>query len=95
MPVRIKITTFDFTIYGQLDGIVENVSADALVDKQERPYFRVDIRGKKNYLDHKGKKLHINAGMQVNVDIETGRRTVMAFILKPILKTFDRSLTER
>ena len=95
MPVRIKVTTFDFTIYGQLDGVVENVSADALMDKQERPYFRVDIRAKKNYLEHYGKKLHINAGMQVNVDIETGRRTVMAFILKPILKTFDRSFTER
>ena len=66
-----------------------------LETKQERPYFRVDIRAKKNYLEHYGKRLHINAGMQVNVDIETGRRTVMAFILKPILKTLDRSFTER
>jgi len=95
MPARVKITTFDFTVYGQLEGKVETVSADALMDKQEQPYFRVDIRSDKNFLEHNGKKMHITPGMQVNVDIETGHRTIMAFILKPILKTFDRSLTER
>jgi membrane fusion protein, adhesin transport system len=95
-PVRIKISAYDYTIYGQLTGKVEVISADALQDpKQERSFFRILVRSDKNYLEKNGKKLYLSPGMQVDADIETGRRSVMTFLLKPILRTFDRALTER
>ncbi len=95
LPVMIKVSAYDFTIYGRLNGVVQTISADALQDKEEKNYFKVLIQSDKNYLEKYGKKLYLTPGMQVDVDIQTGKRTVLSFLLKPLLKGLDQSFTER
>lgn len=94
-PVSIKITTYDYTIFGRLHGEVEKVSPDATQDRQERSFFKVTIRSSHNYLEKDGKRLFMGVGMAAELDIEIGRHSVMTFILKPILRGFQSALTER
>lgn len=98
-PVTIKVGPYDFTIYGSLNGKVTYISADTIQEKKEqqneKTYFRVKVKADKNYLERYGQKYYLTPGMPVDVDLHTGRRTVMSFILKPILKTFDKALSER
>lgn len=93
--VSIKITTYDYTIFGRLEGVVEKVSPDANQDKQERSFFKVTIRSSHNYLEKDGQRHGLGVGMGAELDIEIGRHSVMTFILKPILRGFQGSLTER
>ena len=94
----IKITAYDFSIYGGLEGKIIEISADSIVDKESKEgksYYRVLVKTDKNYLERKGKKLPIIPGMVATVDIVTGKKTIMDFILKPILKVKQDSLHER
>lgn len=94
----IKITAYDFSIYGGLDGKIVEISADTIVDKDSKEgksYYRVLVKTDKNYLERKGKKLPIIPGMIATVDIVTGKKTILDFILKPILKVKQESLHER
>lgn len=95
LSATIKVTTFDFTIYGRLNGTVQTISADALQDKQEKNYFKVTIQSSQNFLEKYGNKLYLTPGMQVEVDVHTGKRTVLSFLLKPLLKGLNQSFTER
>ncbi len=94
----IKITAYDFAIYGGLEGKIVEISADTIVDKDSKEgksYYRVLVKTDKNYLERKGKKLPIIPGMVASVDIVTGKKTILDFILKPILKVKQESLHER
>ncbi|WP_198304146.1 HlyD family type I secretion periplasmic adaptor subunit [Arcobacter vandammei] len=94
----IKITAYDFSIYGGLEGHIIEISADSIVDKDSKEgksYYRVLVKTDKNYLERRGKKLPIIPGMVATVDIVTGKKTIMDFILKPILKVKQDSLHER
>lgn len=94
----IKITAYDFSIYGGLDGKIIEISADTIQDKdskEDKSYYRVLVKTDKNYLERKGKKLPIIPGMVASVDIVTGKKTILDFILKPILKVKQDSLHER
>ena len=94
----VKITAYDFSIYGGLDGQIVEISADSIVDKEskdQKSYYKVMVKTDKNYLEKDGKKLPIIPGMIANVDIVTGQKTILDFILKPILKTKQNSLHER
>ncbi|WP_374652806.1 HlyD family type I secretion periplasmic adaptor subunit [Dongia sp.] len=95
-PAKIKITAYDFSIYGGLDGTVEDISADAIENEKKELYFRVRLRTDKNYLVGKeGQELPIIPGMTASVDILTGKKTVLEYLLKPILKAREQALTER
>ena len=94
----IKITAYDFAIYGGLEGKIVEISADTIIDKDSKEgksYYRVLVKTDKNYLERKGKKLPIIPGMVATVDIVTGKKTILDFILKPILKVKQDSLHER
>jgi adhesin transport system membrane fusion protein len=94
----IKITAYDFAIYGGLDAKIVEISADTIVDKESKEgksYYRVLVKTDKNYLERKGKRLPIIPGMIATVDIVTGKKTILDFILKPILKVRQDSLHER
>ena len=94
----IKITAYDFSIYGGLEGKIIEISADSIVDKDSKEgksYYRVLVKTDKNYLERKGKKLPIIPGMIATVEIVTGKKTILDFILKPILKVKQESLHER
>lgn len=92
---KIKITAYDFSIYGGLDGELIDISPDSITDKQGNTFYRVRVRAKDNTLIYKGERLPIISGMVANVDILTGEKTVMAYLLKPFFKTMNNALNER
>lgn len=96
--VMVKISAYDYSIYGGLEGSVEQISADTIIDENDKKgesYYLVLIRTKKNHLGTKEKPLYIIAGMQTTVDILTGRKSVLDYLLKPILKAKQGALRER
>jgi adhesin transport system membrane fusion protein len=94
--VLVKVNTYDFSRYGGLDGKVESVSADSLFDPNTHaPYFKVKIRTHKTYLGESVGQSPITAGMQVTADIKTGSKSVMSYLLKPLLKIRDEAFRER
>jgi adhesin transport system membrane fusion protein len=94
----IKLTAYDFSIYGGLDASIVEISVDSIKDKDSKDgksYYKVVLKTDKNYLEYGGKKLRIIPGMVASVDIFTGKKTVMDFILKPILKVKQGAFHER
>ena len=91
---KVKFSAYDFSIFGSLDGKVESISADSITDEKEDTYFKVRIKTDKSYLQRNEKELKIIPGMTVDVDIITGKKTVLDYILKPILKTKQYSFSE-
>ncbi|MEM7651201.1 MAG: HlyD family type I secretion periplasmic adaptor subunit [Pseudomonadota bacterium] len=91
----IKITAYDFSIYGGLDGELVDISADTIEDQEGNSFYRVKLRTDKTELTRKGEVLPITTGMIASVDILTGKKTVMQYLLKPFIKTLDNALNER
>jgi adhesin transport system membrane fusion protein len=92
---QVKITAYDFSVYGGLDGNLERISADTTEDEEGNRFFRVMIRTDKNYLGSDTDPLPIIPGMVASIDILTGEKTVLDYILKPIKKVRDEALRER
>ncbi len=96
--VMVKISAYDYSIYGGLEGTVEQISADTIIDENDKKgesYYLILVRTKKNHLGTPEKPLYIIAGMQTTVDILTGRKSVLDYLLKPILKAKQSALRER
>ena len=94
----VKITAYDFSIYGGLDGKIVEISADSIIDKNDKnqkSYYKVMIKTNQTYLEKNSEKLPIIPGMITSVDIITGKKSILDFILKPILKTKQNALHER
>jgi len=93
---NVKVTAYDFSIYGGLSGRVRNISADSIYDEAERQaYYTVVVETDRAFLVKNGKQLPIMPGMICDVEIITGKKSVLAYLLKPILRAFDEALTER
>jgi len=90
-----KFSAYDFSIYGGLTGKVILISADTIKDEKDNVFYTVRIKTDKNYIGRHGKKLKLIPGMTVSVDIVTGKKSVLDYILKPILKTKQYTFTER
>ncbi|MEH2922521.1 HlyD family type I secretion periplasmic adaptor subunit [Samsonia erythrinae] len=93
----IKITAYDYAIYGGLDGVVETISPDTIQDevKPDVFYYRVFIRTQQDYLQNKsGRQFSIVPGMIATVDIKTGEKTVMDYLIKPFNRAAE-ALRER
>ena len=91
----VKFSAYDFSIYGGLDGHVINISPDTITEKDDKTYYLVRIETEKNYIGEKDKQMKIIPGMIADVDIITGKKTILDYILKPILKTKQYTFTER
>lgn len=91
----VKITAYDFSVYGGLKAHLEQISADTIKDEKNESFFRIRLRTEKNSLGTEEHPLPIIPGMTATVDILTGQKTVMDYLLKPILKARDRALRER
>jgi adhesin transport system membrane fusion protein len=92
----IKITAYDFSIFGGIGGRVANVSADSLVDqKTGEPFYQVQVTTDEAKLESKGKSYVIIPGMICSVEIMTGRKTILHYLLKPFNKARDEALRER
>jgi adhesin transport system membrane fusion protein len=95
LKAMVKITAYDFTIYGGLEAKVEHISADSIVDAQGNSYYLITVRTKKNYLGTQEKPLPIIPGMVASVDILTGKKRILTYLMKPILRAQSQALRER
>ncbi|MEG3755579.1 HlyD family efflux transporter periplasmic adaptor subunit [Psychromonas arctica] len=89
MKAKVKITAYDYTIYGDLEGTLEQISADTFEEdtaQGKEYYYQVLIHTDKNYLERNGEKLPIRPGMITQVDILGAKRTVLSYLLKPLIK---------
>lgn len=91
----VKISTYDYARYGGLDGVVSLVAPDSTTPENAAPYFRVLISLDKYYLGEKEGDYAITPGMQATVDIHTGTRSVLEYLVKPVLKIRDEAFRER
>ncbi|PJE57310.1 HlyD family type I secretion periplasmic adaptor subunit [Marinomonas polaris] len=91
----VKLSAYDFAIFGGLHGIVENISADTILDEEGNSFYLVRVRTDKNYLGTEQAPLPVIPGMQATVDIITGKKTLLDYLLKPILKAKQNALRER
>lgn len=94
-PAMVKFTAYDFTIYGGLEAHLEHIGADSITDKEGNDYYPVRLRTKQNYLGSKEKPLPIIPGMVTTVDILTGKKTILSYLLKPVLRAKYTALRER
>jgi adhesin transport system membrane fusion protein len=88
----VKFTAYDFSIYGGVAAEVENISPDTVVDERGNAFYLVRVRTKDLKLSD---KMPIIPGMTAEVDILTGSKTVMSYLLKPVLKGKAYALRER
>jgi adhesin transport system membrane fusion protein len=93
LPAIVKFTAYDFTKYGGLEGTLEHISADTTTDEEGNSFYLVRVRTKETSLN-KDNSLPIIPGMTASVDIITGKRTVMEYLLKPILSARNNALKE-
>lgn len=91
----IKLTAYDYTIYGTIPAKVIDISADTFENDRGEVFYRVKLQSDKTTLSYKGENLPIIPGMIANVDILTGEKTVMSYLLKPFKKTITNALHER
>lgn len=92
----VKLSAYDFSIYGGLDGEVEGISADTVYDEvTHEQFYSVIIKTKQTELESRNKSLPILPGMVASVDILTGEKSVLAYILKPVNRAREEALRER
>jgi adhesin transport system membrane fusion protein len=84
---KVKLTAYDFAVYGGLEGTVEQVSADSITDRKGRTYFKVMVKIKQSYLGSKENPLPIIPGMQAETDIVLAQKNVLMYVFKPLLKS--------
>lgn len=93
----VKVSAYDFSIYGGLKAVVEYVSSDSISNREGAPFYQIHVRTtERPYLMGKqGERLYILPGMPVTVDVLTGKKTVLEYLLKPIIKAKSYALSER
>ena len=93
--VMVKFSAYDYAIYGGLEGTIENISADVIENNNNESYYKILVRTEKNQLGSQNNPLPIIPGMSVRVDILTGKKTILAYLLKPVLRAKEKALRER
>ncbi len=91
----VKLTAYDFSIYGGLKGTVEHISADTFTDERGDSYYTIRVRTGERSLTTTNQAFKVIPGMQVEVDILTGKKTVLDYVFKPLLRAKMNALTER
>jgi membrane fusion protein, adhesin transport system len=89
---KVRFSAYDFAIYGNLDAVVDHIGADTVLDEEGNAFYNIRVHTLEASL---GKNLPIIPGMQAEVDVQTGRKSVLSYLLKPILRAHQRALTER
>lgn len=93
-PVEIKVQTFDYSRFGTIEGKITQISAATFLDSDGAPYFKAIIRPSTAHIDSHP-QLHLSPGMTVEVDIITGQRSLLDYLLTPIQKSLDSAFHER
>jgi adhesin transport system membrane fusion protein len=90
----VKITAYDYLVYGALEGEVARIGADTLRDPDGREFFRLTVVTDRTDLGRGGESLPVTPGMTATVDIQTGRRTVLSYLVQPVLRMRSEALRE-
>jgi len=95
-PVKVKVTAYDFSRYGSLDGEIVRIGADAVTrsERDEEEFFVVEIRTDDNILDAEGVAVEIMPGMVTQVDILSGSKTVLEYLTRPVVRVKENALRE-
>jgi adhesin transport system membrane fusion protein len=91
----VKFTAYDYTIYGGLKANLELISADTISDEEGNSFYLIQVRTEKSHLGSEEHPLLIIPGMVASVDIITGEKSVLAYLLKPVLKARSEAMRER
>jgi len=92
----VKLTAYDFAIYGGLDATLEQISADTITNVEDgKNYYLIQLKTTQTYIEKNGEKFDIIPGMTADVDILTGKKSVMDYLLKPILRAKNTAMRER
>jgi len=94
-PAKVKITAYDPQKYGSLDGELTRIGASSVSDAEGNAFFEIEVRTVKNFMGDESNPLPITPGMVADVEVITGKRTILEYMMKPILRARDRALTER
>ena len=94
-PAMIKITAYDYSIYGGLHGRVQSISPDTIEEEDGKRFFHVLVTTNSSFLKHQGKALPIIPGMTATVHIMTGKQSVLQYLLKPLIKAKSNALREK
>ncbi|MGR8932574.1 MAG: HlyD family efflux transporter periplasmic adaptor subunit, partial [Gammaproteobacteria bacterium] len=89
MPTRVKITAYDYTVYGDLSGTLEQISADTIEEQTVRgkeTFYKILVRTDTAFLQKGDKTLPIKPGMIAEVDVLSGKRSVLSYLLRPLIK---------
>ncbi|MBI1386370.1 MAG: HlyD family type I secretion periplasmic adaptor subunit [Rhizobiales bacterium] len=91
----VKLSAYDFSLYGGLDGKVEQVGADSITDDRGETYYLIRVRTEASTLRNGPRELEIMPGMVADVDVRTGDKTVLAYLMKPMTRMAQNALRER
>jgi adhesin transport system membrane fusion protein len=92
---RVKLTAYDYSIYGAMPGKVVQVGADSITNERGESFYLVRVQTEKKAIDNLGSPLPIMSGMQAQVDIITGSKTVLRYLLKPLIAVHENAFRER
>jgi adhesin transport system membrane fusion protein len=95
LPAKVKITAYDPQRYGALDGRLVRIGANSVSDGEGGVFFEIEVVTEKNFMGTEDNPLPITPGMVAQVEVITGKRSIMAYLLKPLLRARDMALTER
>jgi len=91
----VKFTAYDYTIYGGLQADLEQIGADTITDEDGNSFYLIKLRTRKSHLGSDEKPLLIIPGMVASVDIMTGKKSILSYLLKPIIRARAEALRER
>ncbi|WP_372831742.1 HlyD family type I secretion periplasmic adaptor subunit [Pontibacterium sp.] len=92
---KLKFVSYDFSRFGSLDGTVNQISASTYLDEENQPYYRAEIKMDKAYLGAQPGELNVLPGMTLTADIQTGKKTILEYLLRPVTRGFDNAFRER
>ena len=93
--VKVKVTAYDSQKYGALDGKLARIGANSVTDHQGNVFFEIEVHTDRNFLGTTEHPLPITPGMVAQTEVITGKRTILEYLLKPVLKARDKAFTER
>lgn len=91
----VKLSAYDFALYGGLEGEVEHIGADSVTDDKGETYYLINVRTSRRTLANKGEELPVIPGMVADVDVRTGEKTVLGYLMKPLTRMQQSALRER
>ena len=94
-PAMVKVSAFDFSVFGGLEASISQISSDTIEDKRGDPWFEVRFVTTRNHILYRGEERPILPGMTVTVDVLTDKRSVLSMIIGPIRRAMHNAMTER